>query len=248
MPPNVTDPGRVVAHRGASMAKPENTLSAFRTAHIQGAFWLEFDVSLLGDGTLVLHHDKTLDRCTNASGPLSAITLEDLPNITVGETEPLATLDEAMDLIQQLGFYANLEIKSHDVPPGLMAERVAETLVKHPWSRTRIITSSFQHDALRALRSLMPDAPLAVLYERPDEDWQQVMIDMQAAALHLRYTHLSESLLKSAKRSRFDVRVYTINRPALLVPFRDMGLTGVITDHPPLFLDDRDWAAWAKKH
>jgi hypothetical protein len=28
-------------------------------------------------------------------------------------------------------------------------------------------------------------------------------------------------------------------------PFRAAGLTGVITDHPPLFLDDPAWAAWA---
>jgi hypothetical protein len=29
-------------------------------------------------------------------------------------------------------------------------------------------------------------------------------------------------------------------------PFRAAGLTGVITNHPPLFLDDPDWAAWAE--
>ena len=68
--PNVADPGRIMAHRGASLAKPENTLGAIRTAAAQGAWWIEFDVSLLGDGTPILHHDSTLDRCTDKSGAL----------------------------------------------------------------------------------------------------------------------------------------------------------------------------------
>ena len=37
-PPNVTDPGRIVAHRGASGVAPENTLAAFRRAADQGAW------------------------------------------------------------------------------------------------------------------------------------------------------------------------------------------------------------------
>ena len=64
------DPGRIVAHRGASRVAPENTLAAFREAAAQGARWIEFDVSLLGDGTPVIFHDPTLDRCTDATGPL----------------------------------------------------------------------------------------------------------------------------------------------------------------------------------
>lgn len=245
MPPNVTDPGRIVAHRGASLIKPENTLGAFLAAKEQGAFWLEFDVSLLGDGTAVVHHDATLERCTSASGPLSAIGAVDLETIKVGGTEPLPTLNAALDLIERLGFYANLEIKCHDVPPGLIAETVARALERRPWTGTRIITSSFQHDALTALRALMPGAPLAVLYDKPADDWQAVLGRLDAAALHLEYTHLSQSLLRDAKRSSVDVRVFTINQPGLLVPFREMGLTGLMTDHPPLFLDDEGWAAWA---
>ncbi|MEM9139444.1 MAG: glycerophosphodiester phosphodiesterase family protein [Pseudomonadota bacterium] len=246
MTPNVTDPGRIVAHRGASMARPENTLSAFRAAHDQGAFWVEFDVSVLGDGTAVVHHDATLERCTDATGPLSAISEQDLERIRVGGTEALPTLDQALDLIHDLGFYANLEIKCHDIAPGIMAETVARALTSRPWTKTRIVTSSFQHDALRALRGLMPQAPLAVLYDQPAEGWLKTVADLNAAALHLHFTHLSESLLKDARRAQLDVRVFTINEAGLLVAFRDMGLTGVMTDHPPIFLGDPGWAAWAE--
>jgi len=104
--PDTGTRGRIVAHRGASRIAPENTLAAFRLASRLGAHWLEFDVSLLGDATPVLHHDATLERCTDATGPLDRLAVADLAGIDAGgwfgvqfAGEPLATLAPALDLI-----------------------------------------------------------------------------------------------------------------------------------------------------
>ena len=137
--PDTDTPGRIVAHRGASRAAPENTLAAFRLASRQGARWLEFDVSLLGDGTPVLHHDKTLDRCTNGTGALDRLTAADLAGIDAGSWfgaqftgEPLATLEQALDLIGELDLSANLEMKPHGAPPEPIARTVATALGTRP--------------------------------------------------------------------------------------------------------------------
>ena len=122
--PDTDTPGRIVAHRGASRAAPENTLAAIRLASRQGARWLEFDTSLLGDATPVLHHDATLDRCTGATGPLDRLAAADLAGIDAGgwfgaqfAGEPLATLAQALDLFEELGLSANLEMKPHTAAP-----------------------------------------------------------------------------------------------------------------------------------
>lgn len=243
--PNVTDPGRVIAHRGASMAKPENTLAAFCTADAQGAFWIEFDVSLLGDGTPVVHHDGTLDRCTNVSGPLSAFGASDLHRIDAGGGEPLPTLEQVLDLLDHHQMYANLEIKPHGVAPEILAAAVSRALSRHDWAHRRIIVSSFDHATLHAVRTVMPEIPIAVLFDDPPHGWWDVLDRLGAAALHLNFRHLRQSLLADAERHGADVRVFTINQPDLMETFRDLGLTGVITDHPPLFLDRDDWARWA---
>ncbi|RTL05322.1 MAG: glycerophosphodiester phosphodiesterase, partial [Acidimicrobiia bacterium] len=47
----------VIAHRGASADEPENTASAFRVAAEQGADWVELDVRLAADGSLIVNHD-----------------------------------------------------------------------------------------------------------------------------------------------------------------------------------------------
>jgi glycerophosphoryl diester phosphodiesterase len=250
--PDTSTPGRLVAHRGASRIAPENTLAAFRMAAKQGVAWLEFDISLLGDGTAVVHHDATLDRCSDATGPLDQLTAADLPGIDAGgwfgtqySGEPLATLEQSLDLFAELDLSGNLEMKPHEAPPEPMAQAVAAALDKHPWARARILVSSFNLGALKALRRLMPDQPLAVLYENPPANWPEVLAELRACSLHIWHEFLTMEILAQAQEHGYHVRAYTIIEPPLMEPFRDRGLTGVITDHPPLFIDDPAWAAWA---
>lgn len=255
--PRTQDPGRIIAHRGASRVAPENTLAAFRAAAAQGAGWIEFDTALLGDGTAVVFHDATLDRCTNATGPLTAVGRADLAGIRVGARlgagfvdQPLPMLDAALDLIEELGISANLELKTHRDRPehraGKLAEAVAATLALRPWAGTRIVTSSFDQDELAAFRALAPEAPVALLVEAPPADWHARLTALRAEALHVDHVHVDRTLLAEAHARGMRVRVYTVNDPAAMEPLRTEGLTGVITDHPPLFLDDPGWADWAR--
>jgi glycerophosphoryl diester phosphodiesterase len=250
--PDTDTPGRIIAHRGASRAAPENTLAAFRLASRLGASWLEFDVSLLGDGTPVLHHDATLERCTDATGPLDRLVAADLAGIDAGgwfgaqyTGEPLATLAQALDLIGELGLSANLEMKPHNAAPEPIARAVAGALAGRPWARARILVSSYSLGVLETLRRLMPDQPLAVLYKDPPAGWPEVLAALGACSLHIRHQYLTREILAEARSHGVHVRVYTVNEPARMEPFRAAGLTGVFTDHPPLFLDDPAWAAWS---
>ncbi len=56
----------VIAHRGFRSVAPENTLAAFAAAFDSGASWIELDVAASSDGELVVIHDDTLDRTTDA--------------------------------------------------------------------------------------------------------------------------------------------------------------------------------------
>lgn len=56
----------VIAHRGARSLAPENTLAAAKVAWRLGADGWELDVRMTKDGELILMHDETLSRTTNA--------------------------------------------------------------------------------------------------------------------------------------------------------------------------------------
>ena len=73
-----------IAHRGASGTFPENTLSAFRAAIDAGADMCELDVQLTRDGAVVVIHDETVDRTTDGTGEVAALTLEEIQRLDAG--------------------------------------------------------------------------------------------------------------------------------------------------------------------
>ena len=55
----------VIAHRGASGYRPENTLEAFELGMVQGADGIEFDVVTTLDSELIIRHENILSETTN---------------------------------------------------------------------------------------------------------------------------------------------------------------------------------------
>src|SRR5215510_7931942 len=73
-----------VAHRGHSIAYPENTLEAYRKAIELGVEMIECDVNITSDGKLVMMHDSTLNRTTNGSGRVSGAAWTDIQGLDAG--------------------------------------------------------------------------------------------------------------------------------------------------------------------
>lgn len=65
-----------IAHQGGEFEAPSNTLYALKTAQAKGADVLEIDVHATVDRELVVLHDTTVDRTTDGSGRVDAMTLE----------------------------------------------------------------------------------------------------------------------------------------------------------------------------
>jgi glycerophosphoryl diester phosphodiesterase len=55
----------VIAHRGASGYRPENTLEAFELGIAQGADGIEFDIVSTKDSQLIIRHENVLSQTTN---------------------------------------------------------------------------------------------------------------------------------------------------------------------------------------
>eukprot|EP01047_Picozoa_sp_COSAG01_P015205 COSAG01_NODE_757_length_13812_cov_11.540582_12_plen_317_part_00 len=73
----------IVGHRGLLLTAPENTPAGFAAcASLRVGF--EFDVDRSADGVLVCVHDTTVDRTTDATGPVSSLTLAELQRLDAG--------------------------------------------------------------------------------------------------------------------------------------------------------------------
>ena len=97
---------QVIAHRGARSIAPENTLKAAKIAHDTGADLWETDVNITRDGRLILFHDHTLLRCTDAgkkfprkaSYRVEAFDLKEIKSLDAGsyfnETDPFQEISK----------------------------------------------------------------------------------------------------------------------------------------------------------
>jgi glycerophosphoryl diester phosphodiesterase len=67
-----------IAHAGGDLEAPHETMFAYVSAVRAGADVLELDVRLSKDGQLMVVHDDTVDRTTNATGPVRDRTAAEL--------------------------------------------------------------------------------------------------------------------------------------------------------------------------
>ena len=64
-----------------------------------GVDGIEIDVFVCASGELVVFHDKTLDKLTDATGYIEAIDLDSIRKITVLDRELIPTLEEVLETI-----------------------------------------------------------------------------------------------------------------------------------------------------
>jgi glycerophosphoryl diester phosphodiesterase len=118
----------VVAHRGchaaapghALVSAPENSADALEHCVAMGVDVMETDVRRAADGSLVMIHDATLDRTTDGTGPVAAMTLPQLKALRLkadlgGARAPLSdkriiTLEEMLALADHR-IVLNLDVK-----------------------------------------------------------------------------------------------------------------------------------------
>lgn len=238
---------RLIAHRGCSLLRPENTLAAMRLTRDIDVQWVEIDANLLGDGTLVMFHDDVLDRLTPATGPLSACTLSDVEALDVGShfsaeysAERFPTLADALCLIDKLGLSLNLEIK---VYPHFEAEQIVSGVIdvlERYWTRfDQLIISSFSTDALRRVRQHKPDWMLGQLWETVPNDWQRISEELSLVSVHCDHRYLTPARTEAIKARGLDLYCYTVNDPERGNALWAQGVDGLITDNPLLFNSKR---------
>ena len=145
---------RPVAHRGyhdIAAGRIENTLSAAAAAVDRG-FAVECDLQLTADGEAVVFHDDTLDRLTDATGPLRARTLSEIRAAAIAGTDDrIPTLGE---LLAAIGGRVPLVIELKPQGGGdALERRTAGVLEDYSGP---IAVMSFDPGSVRAMRRHRP--------------------------------------------------------------------------------------------
>lgn len=263
---------QVHGHRGCSGPEPENTVPAFLRAAATGCQWLELDVVITGDDTVLVSHEPWMDHrtCRDPQGrPLTeaegrATNIFTLPLAEVQRyrcvpsgsddakgADPswykpaLGEVVRAVDaLAQRTGIVPpgyTIEVKSergwygtYQPVPERLAERMLQEVdalgILH-----RCIIQSFDGAVLKAIHASAPAVPLCLLAERPE---------VPATVLdHLGFTPayygptidtVDASLAEDLRSHGIGLLVWTVNTKAGMERLLDIGVDGIITDHPAM--------------
>ena len=229
---------RFVAHRGAGKLAPENTMAAMRTAHAHGYRMVEFDVKLSQDQELVLLHDSTLARTTNATGAAAQLSFAELARLDAGSWHSPAFAGETIPTLSAIAAYtiansvaSNIEIKA---TPGLEAltGTLAARQAKKYWSGAPVapLLSSFSHASLQAAQEEAPDLPRGLISDTLPENWLHVLTSLGCVSLHLQHGAVTHDLVRLVQAAGFRLAVWTVNAPERSALLLEWGTDAIITD------------------
>lgn len=232
----------VIAHRGASGSAPENTMAAFRKALEFGAGFIETDLQLSRDARLVAVHDDTLDRTTNACGPVSAKTLEELRRLDAGSWfrapdqqgssfagERIPTIEEILAFGREHEIGLHLEIKATG-PSG--AEHAVVGALRAAGEIARTVVLSFSPSVLRRVRELEPLVMTGFLFSERFPAAIATAIESGARQILPRTDRVTREFVSEAHAQDLKVVTWTANSPQEMEKMISAGVDGIITDYP----------------
>lgn len=231
---------KVWAHRGASGYAPENTLEAFRMAIEMGADGVELDVQFTKDRQLVVIHDETIDRVSNAHGRVVDYTLEELKQFTFNRTHPayrdcrIPTLEEVLTLMKPTGMTVNIELKTGvNFYDGI--EDSVLRLVDRLQMQEQVIYSSFNHYSVMKVKKLCPDAHVGFLYGDGTLHMAEYAKKNQVEALHPSINNTQYiDLISGCKEMEINLHVWTVNDKNDMERMVKLGVDAIITNYPDM--------------
>ena len=226
-------PGRaqVIAHRGASAYRPENTLAAYELAVAQAADMIEVDLHRTRDGEVVLVHDAELARI-GGRGEVEEASLAEVRSLDAGAGERVPTLDELLD-----GFGSrialNLELKQASGGPYAGLPALAAAGVRRRGLLGRTLFSSFYDPVLHDLRRVEPDARIALLLSRrAPEGWPQRARALGAEAVNPELPLVDRAFVERAHGEGLAVYVFTVDPEDEMRRLLELGVDGLFTNVP----------------
>ncbi|MGI9148055.1 MAG: glycerophosphodiester phosphodiesterase [Chloroflexota bacterium] len=242
----VQERGRVwvVGHRGAMGHRPENTIASFEHALELGADWIELDVHLTRDGALVVLHDETLDRTTDAHGLVKDHTLAELKQLDAGAWygpdyagQRIPRLEDVLEWARERGTIVDIEIKNAPIYYAGIEETVVKALDSQNMAE-QVIVISFDHAAVKRVKALDPRVATGVLYAaRPVDAGVDLARQADADALLPHWAYVTPEDVRAAHTAGLAVAPWATSDPQILARLIEAGVDAIGTNHPDILRD-----------
>jgi len=218
----------LVAHRGASRERAENTLAAFAVALDHRAGGIELDVHATADGVVVVHHDAVPHGVypdgRSERRPIAELRYVELSTLRItGEAIP--TLRDVLALVGDRAT-VYVEIK------GAGIERAVVDVVRA--SGTRCAIHSFDHPTIGRVREIAPEIPRGLLFDVGNsEAMLREMAACDARDLWPQATLIDAAMVDAAHQAGKRVVAWTVDDRQLASYLTAIGVDALCTDDLP---------------
>lgn len=230
---------QIIAHRGASHAAPENTLSSFRLAWTEGADGIEGDFQLTSDGEVICIHDKDTGRISPTKLFISQSTWQQLSELDVGawksprfKGEKIPRLADVLDILPP-DKKLFLEIKSG----ASIVEPIRAILEAKKADPKRVVLMSFDPLVVLACREKIPAFETHVIsslknIDQPEKTDEYLKGVQASRAQGLQFdckAPVSKEWLTSLK---LPLTAWTVDDVATAKKMIDFGVTNLTSNRP----------------
>lgn len=206
----------IIAHRGVSSEKPENTLAGIQRAIDLSCDMVEFDVQQSKDHVPIIIHDDTLDRTTNGHGLVSHLTLKELKTLDAGSGEKIPTLEEVLTLTKNK-IAVLVEIKEAD--PKIIIPLLSA------YSSPLLVCSFFP----QKLKQLSQFERVGIA---KDLSAAHEHLKLGIKALSLEESLFTKKLVLELKEQNIRLFAWTVDDPERAYILTNWGVEGIITNNP----------------
>lgn len=229
----------VIAHRGAPVAAPENTLASFRVALDEGAQAIEFDVHLTRDGQAVVIHDATVDRCSDGTGAVADMTLAQVKALDAGNWfdpafagERIPTLDEVFAAIPHPTLLV-VHLRAHENSSDRCERALVDCIERHEARKRTIVTHHTRH-GLHRLREM--DSYLRLCWlpygSEPGQEYIDDAYYMGYRIIQPSLREVDEGFVRYAHEKQMWINVFWADEVADMERMVDLGVQGILTNFP----------------
>jgi glycerophosphoryl diester phosphodiesterase len=229
---------QIIGHRGAKDEAPENTVAGFQHAMRLGLRAVELDVHLSRDGQLVVIHDDTVDRTTDATGPVSEFTAAELAAMDARAAFPewpervgVPTLDQALDALGDMPSI-QIEIKRDTRERMECVANAVLGTIRERGIADRVVLSSFERDALAAVARAAPDQARAYIGSFDSEEYLATAKELGCTQVDVSMARGSAELVDRAHREGMRVVGFQCNSAGALEQCLAWSLEAATSDVP----------------
>ncbi len=230
-----------IAHRGYTVAAPENTMKAFQDAITLGADGIELDVRTCKSGEVVVFHDAKLERMTNGVGLVKNKSLDELRELRIvaagKETaQAIPTLDDVLELTRG-HLFVNIEIKANGLTVRHNIEEKVLDICRRFGLEHKVVISSFNPLSVRKVRKFDRQAVNGFIIDSKVAAANGELFITKLSGgrgIHIEGALLTPELGVKVREKGYYLMAWTINEPAEMQRCLDLNLNGIITDRPDL--------------